>query len=74
LMRMISAGLLVTLCTDDPSISQITLSHEYHHACEELGMTQKMLKQLILTAAEVSFLPQAEKKNLITALRKELGL
>lgn len=73
LMRMIAAGLKVALCTDDPSISQITLSHEYHLACEQLGMTQRRLKETILTAAQASFLPEAEKAALITTLRQELG-
>lgn len=74
LMRMIAAGLKVALCTDDPSISQITLSHEYYLACEQLGMTQRRLKETILTAAQASFLPEDEKAPLIAALRQELGL
>ena len=35
---MLKAGLNVTINTDDPSISRITLSQEYHIVCEELGL------------------------------------
>ena len=37
LLRMIEAGLHVSLGTDDPGISQITLSGEYRLACEQLA-------------------------------------
>ncbi len=74
LMRMLSAGLIVTLATDDPSISQITLSDEYRRACEDLGMPQETLKQCTLAAVEASFLPQFEKEKLAAKFRKELAL
>ncbi len=41
LMSMLDAGLNVTINTDDPSISRITLSHEYYTACEDLHMPQR---------------------------------
>ncbi len=73
LLRMISAGLIVTLATDDPSISQIMLSDEYRRACEDLGLPLDELKQCVLAAAEVSFLPATEKRSLVSALQVELG-
>ena len=71
-MRMLESGLNVSLGTDDPSISQITLSDEYQRACEELGMTRLTLKERVLAAARASFLPEAEKKKLVEELGKEL--
>lgn len=74
MMQMIESGLNVTLCTDDPSISQITLSDEYQRACEDLGMNQKVLKTRILAAAEAAFLPEKERAALVKQLRKKLRI
>jgi adenosine deaminase len=74
LMRMLDAGLNITINTDDPSISRITLSHEYYTACEELRMPQNILKQRIVAAAHACFLPENEKENLANQLYKDLKL
>jgi len=74
LMRMLDLGLNVTINTDDPSISRITLSHEYYTACEDLRMPQNILKQRIVAAAYACFLPDTEKENLAKRLYKDLKL
>jgi adenosine deaminase len=74
LPRMLSAGLQVTLNTDDPSVSRITLSHEYQHVCEHLNVPISSLKQGVLRAAQASFLPDDEKKQFVESIRKELKL
>jgi adenosine deaminase len=74
LMKMLDAGLNVTINTDDPSISRITLSHEYYTACEDLRMPQNTLKQRIVAAAQACFLPENEKKKLVEKLYKDLKL
>jgi adenosine deaminase len=74
LMKMLDAGLNVTINTDDPSISRITLSHEYHTACEDLRMPQPILKQRIVAAAQACFLPEHEKEKLVKQLNKDLKL
>jgi adenosine deaminase len=74
LPRMIAAGLNVTINTDDPSVSRITLSNEYQHVCEQLKVTMNELKQGILHAAQASFLMDNEKIKLVESLRKELKL
>jgi len=73
LPRMMQNNLNVTINTDDPSVSRITLSHEYH-VVTELGLTVDMLKQRILAAAEASFLPEKEKVELVKGIKKELKL
>ena len=72
LLKMLEAGLNVTLATDDPGISQITLGDEYRQTCETLGMTLEVLKERILAAARASFQPQAEREILVDQLRVEL--
>ncbi len=74
LAAMINAGLNATINTDDPSISRITLSHEYYAACEDLGLTQYVLKQRILAAAGAAFLPDNEREILVKDLKKDLKL
>ena len=74
LIRMIEKGLNVTINTDDPSISRITLSHEYYAACEDLGMTQNTLKERIVAGAQASFLAENEKESLVKQIKKDLKL
>jgi adenosine deaminase len=72
LPKMMAAGLQVTLNTDDPSVSRITLSHEYQHVCEQLKVPISVLKQSVLRGAQASFLGEKEKEQLVESLRKEM--
>ena len=72
LPNMMAAGLNVTINTDDPSVSRITLSHEYQHVCENLKMPMSELKQSVLNAARATFLDDDEKTKLVESLKKEL--
>lgn len=55
LERMIAAGLNVTLNTDDPSISDISLSSEYRLVCEEIGLPGNMLELLADAGKRAAF-------------------
>ncbi len=65
LNRMLAAGLKVTLNTDDPCVSQITLGNEYKIACEFLGLSMDALQERILISARAAFLPPDERDALI---------
>jgi adenosine deaminase len=71
--KMLAAGLNVTLNTDDPSISQITLGNEYRVAVEELKIGKDALKERILAAAQAGFMVPADKKKMVDSLQKELA-
>ena len=71
-LRMLEAGLNVTIGTDDPSVSRITLSDEYQVVCDELGMPLDVLAQRILAAAEAAFLPEEQRRQMADGLRAEL--
>jgi adenosine deaminase len=71
LARMLAEGLNVTINTDDPSISQITLSDEYRIFCETLGFPLQTLRERVLAAAQAAFLPEAEREHLAQALERE---
>ena len=72
LMKMLNAGINATINTDDPSISRISLSHEYYTACEDLKMPQTVLKERIVAAAQAGFLSDNEKEKLVKQLKKDL--
>ncbi len=74
LAQMLDRGLNVTVNTDDPSISRITLSHEYHVACDDLGVPMNALKERILAAAQAAFLPEQERIALVEQLKQDLKL
>ena len=71
LPTMLSKGLAVTIGSDDPSISQITLSHEYRLAVNSLGISLPELRQCVLAAGQYAFLPEYERLALTNTLRQE---
>lgn len=74
MVKMLENGINVTINTDDPSISRITLSHEYYAACEDLKMPQPILKERIVAAAKACFLPEDEKEKLVSQLMNDLKI
>ncbi|MBN1538236.1 MAG: adenosine deaminase [Anaerolineales bacterium] len=71
-MRMLEAGLKISLNTDDPSISQISLSDEYELALGNLGLPYSGLRQCILNSANAAFLNHDEKLKLVKSLEETL--
>ncbi len=71
---MFEAGLKVTVNTDDPSVSRITLAHEYQHVCDDLHVPMDVLKNSVIVAANSAFLPEDEKQRLVMLLQKEMKL
>jgi len=74
LPRMIKADLRVTVNTDDPSVSRITLAREFQCVAEDLKVPLDTLKQCVMHAAESSFLPEVEKAKLVARLKKEMRM
>src|SRR5512140_3708419 len=74
LARMLECGLNVTINADDPSVSRITLSNEYHVVVRELGVPEDVLKQMIVAAANAAFLPELDRLALVENLKRELQL
>ncbi|CAF0802286.1 unnamed protein product [Adineta steineri] len=61
-------GLNFSLSCDDPSVSQITIEHEYEHALSDLKLTPAQLTQCVFNAARSTFLNEDEKKILVQRL------
>lgn len=66
-------GVRVTVNTDDPSISNITLTDEYVTVVEEMSVSLASLTQAIIHAAEAAFLPREEKEHLVNWFRAQLA-
>lgn len=74
LTDLMALGVRVTINTDDPCISDTTLTDEYVAVMLAMGVTLDQIKQTIIAGAEGSFQPQEERDELATLLREELGL
>jgi adenosine deaminase len=66
-------GLPVTINTDDPSVSNTTLTDEYIVAVRGIGVTVPEIKQMILTGIRAAFVPQSERKQLEARFIESLG-
>jgi adenosine deaminase len=64
--------LKTTLNTDDPSISDITLTDEYEVVVEDLGFALDDVKAAILTAAACAFQPAAKREKLVQQFKAAL--
>ena len=72
LLDMIDLGLMSTLNTDDPTISNITLTDEYRIAKSDLGIPYAELRKMILNAAHAAFLPPDARKKLVQQFEDQL--
>jgi adenosine deaminase len=62
--QMLEKGLLVTINTDDPGISNIDLPHEFNIAAPKAGFSQSQASQLQENALNLAFLSDEEKEGL----------
>jgi adenosine deaminase len=69
LVRMIEAGMQVTINTDDPGVSRIRLVDEYNLAVGALGLSSETIKATILGSAQAIFQPAATRKALESRLK-----
>ncbi|MFT6896893.1 MAG: adenosine deaminase, partial [Paraglaciecola sp.] len=60
----IEQGMLVTLNTDDPGVSNIDLRHEYNVAHKILGLSPEALQQIQSNGVLAAFLPEPDKQAL----------
>jgi len=65
-------GIPVTINTDDPSISNTTLTDEFMVATRGAGVPFRVLPQMVLNAARAAFLPEPEKTKLVDWFEKAL--
>ncbi len=65
LRKLVQAGVNVTLNSDDPSLSDCTLSEEYGHAHEKCGLTVDELRALAINTIRYSLQSQEKRDWLV---------
>ncbi len=65
---------LTTLNTDDPLVSNITLSSEIERAVTYMGLTMDDIKQMTVNAARAAFLPDSERDDLVARFQRWLAV
>ena len=73
LKRYHTKGIPVTINTDDPAVSGITLSNEYVVAMRDCGMSPQDVEATILNGVDAAFLPAGEKAALREQMQKEIA-
>ena len=58
-------GILATINTDDPGISDIDLKYEFEFAAERAGLTKSQKKLAQQNAVKIAFLSEQEKRDLL---------
>jgi adenosine deaminase/aminodeoxyfutalosine deaminase len=66
LRRYFDAGLLVTLNSDDPAFFGSDVANEYLLAHTQQGFTRDELRQLARNSIDASFLPEKERRDLLS--------
>ena len=64
----------MTINTDDPSLSNITLTDELVLCHLGLGLPLSRIKSCVMNAVRAAFLPEDERKALIAEFRSAMGL
>ena len=72
--RLYRYGVTTTLNTDDPLVSDITLTDEFVRAVEFMTFTVDDVKRHILNAAYGAFLPTDARKALVSQFESALGM
>jgi adenosine deaminase len=72
--RMLQEGLNVTINTDDPSISRISLSSEYQTIHEQFGIPMSVIVERVNAAIEGAFLPEILRDKLAAKIAEDFEL
>ncbi len=73
LLDLYNLRLRVTLNTDDPSISDTTLTDEYVVSIAALGIKKRQIYHMLRYSAEAAFIPPEERNWLIDTIRQGLA-
>ena len=63
--QFLAHGILVSLNTDDPGVSDIEIGHEYNDAAQQIGLTNLELQHLQQNGLTMAYLSAKEKQQLI---------
>jgi adenosine deaminase len=69
LVDMNFLGLATTINTDDPSISNITLTDELSNVVKKMGLSLKDIQRSIVRSAGAAFIPDSERARLLASIQ-----
>jgi adenosine deaminase len=72
LIDLLDLDVLATLNTDDPSVSDSTLTDEYYLGVQKLNLDYADLKKMTLNAADAAFLPPDQRRQLRDSFESQL--
>ena len=72
ILEFLRKGLIVTVNTDNMTVSDTTVEREFGLLREKLGMTQEEHRQLLLNATDAAFLTEEERWRLRDVLERVL--
>jgi adenosine deaminase len=71
--RMRQAGLLATLNTDDPAMTDLDLGREYRSVANALSMPRQEMVDVALDGVEASWLDDGEKRALRASFERDIA-
>jgi adenosine deaminase len=71
--RMREAGLLATLNTDDPAMTDLDLGREYRSVAGALHMPWEAMVEVVVDGIEATWLDDDEKRNMRAAFQNEIA-
>ena len=72
--RLVDAGCVVSLNSDDPVLFQTTLTDEYLHAVCDCGLDLSAIRKAVLDALRSSYLANAEKLTMLAEFEEQFEL
>lgn len=67
LSSFMERGMVVTLNTDDPGVSNIDIANEYQVARDVIGLNTEQLRLIQLNGLDAAFIPAAEKQLILAS-------
>lgn len=74
LKELLDEGLIITINTDDMSVSNVTLKSQYEMMMSQSLVDEKMIKSFLINSARYSFASDILKEKLIEKINKEFKL
>ncbi|MDD5790017.1 MAG: adenosine deaminase [Spirochaetia bacterium] len=74
LKKLLSAGVIVTVNSDNIAVSRTDARKEMQHLIDEQNLTASEVKMLVLNSVEAAFLPEEEKQELRKTIEAEFAL
>ncbi len=71
--RYFERGMVLSINTDDPKMFGNSLSEEYLLLTEKQGFSRAEIKELVLGAIQMSWMPEGKKQQMMAAFRKNPG-